>query len=131
MNVDTTVSNEKPSGKANATLGDRIFAAREAVGYSQNELASRLGVKLRTVQRWEEDRTEPRANKAQMISGILGVSLVWLLSGEGEGAPYPVDASLASENMRGILDELRSLQADITQATRGLSTVEKRLRGRT
>ncbi|MDX1742748.1 MAG: helix-turn-helix domain-containing protein [Ruegeria sp.] len=131
MNVDTTVSNEKPSGKSAATLGDRIFAAREAVGYSQKELASRLGVKLKTVQRWEEDRTEPRANKAQMMSGILGVSLVWLLSGEGEGAPDPVDASLASENMRGILNELRSLQADIAQATRGLSTVEKRLRGRT
>ena len=131
MNVATTISNDTSYyGDEAATLGDRIVAAREAVGYSQKKLASRLGVKLKTVQGWEEDRTEPRANKAQMMSGILGVSLVWLLSGEGEGVLEPTDTMSGSEDIQGILDEIRSLQTDMTQTTRKLSTVEKRLRAR-
>ncbi len=131
MNVATTISNDTPYyGDEAATLGDRIVAAREAVGYSQKKLASRLGVKLKTVQGWEEDRTEPRANKAQMMSGILGVSLVWLLSGEGDGVLEPTDAPSGSEDIQGILDEIRSLRTDMTQTTRKLSTVEKRLRAR-
>ena len=131
MNVATTISNDTSYyGDEAATLGDRIAAAREAVGYSQKKLASRLGVKLKTVQGWEEDRTEPRANKAQMMSGILGVSLVWLLSGEGEGVLEPSDTPSGLEDIQGILDEIRSLRMDITEATRKLSTVEKRLRAR-
>ncbi len=131
MNVATTISNDTSYyGDEAATLGDRIVAAREAVGYSQKKLASRLGVKLKTVQGWEEDRTEPRANKAQMMSGILGVSLVWLLSGEGEGVLEPTDTISGSEDIQGILDEIRSLRTDMTQTTRRLSTVEKRLRAR-
>ncbi len=131
MNVATTISNDTSYyGDETATLGDRIVAAREAVGYSQKKLASRLGVKLKTVQGWEEDRTEPRANKAQMMSGILGVSLVWLLSGEGEGVLEPTDTTSGSEDIQGILDEIRSLRTDMTQTTRKLSTVEKRLRAR-
>ncbi len=131
MNVATTISNDTSYyGDEAATLGDRIVAAREAVGYSQKKLASRLGVKLKTVQGWEEDRTEPRANKAQMMSGILGVSLVWLLSGEGEGVLELTDTTSGSEDIQGILDEIRSLRTDMTQTTRRLSTVEKRLRAR-
>ncbi len=131
MNVATTISNDTSYyGDEAATLGDRIVAAREAVGYSQKKLASRLGVKLKTVQGWEEDRAEPRANKAQMMSGILGVSLVWLLSGEGEGVLEPTDTTSGSEDIQGILDEIRSLRTDMTQTTRRLSTVEKRLRAR-
>ncbi len=131
MNVATTISNDTSYyGDEAATLGDRIVAAREAVGYSQKKLASRLGVKLKTVQGWEEDRAEPRANKAQMMSGILGVSLVWLLSGEGEGVLEPTETTSGSEDIQGILDEIRSLRTDMTQTTRRLSTVEKRLRAR-
>ena len=131
MNVATTIPNDTSYyGDEAATLGDRIVAAREAVGYSQKKLASRLGVKLKTVQGWEEDRAEPRANKAQMMSGSLGVSLVWLLSGEGEGVLEPTDTTSGSEDIQGILDEIRSLRTDMTQTTRRLSTVEKRLRAR-
>ena len=131
MNVATTISNDTSYYSDDAaTLGDRIVAAREAVGYSQKKLASRLGVKLKTVQGWEEDRTEPRANKAQMMSGLLGVSLVWLLSGEGEGVIEPTDTTSGSEDIQGILDEIRSLRTDMAQTTRRLSTVEKRLRAR-
>lgn len=72
-----------------ATLGDRITGAREAAGLSQPELARRLGVRLATVRAWEDDQAEPRANKLQMLAGLLGVSIMWLLTGTGDGLDGP------------------------------------------
>ena len=114
-------------GEDVATLGDRITAAREAQGLSQAEFARKLGVKLKTVQNWEDDRTEPRANKAQMVSGVLGVSVSWLLIGEGDGIPEPSEATVP-EGVKDVLDELRQLQSDMTQQVRRIGSIEKRLR---
>lgn len=111
-----------------ATLGDRIAAGREALGFSQKDLARLLGVKLKTIQSWENDRTEPRANKAQMLSGVLGVSLIWLLTGEGEGVPEPTEIAALPESVKDILDEMRVLKSDMSKAARKLSSLEKRLR---
>lgn len=114
-------------GEDVATLGDRITAAREAQGLSQADFARKLGVKLKTVQNWEDDRTEPRANKAQMMSGVLGVSVSWLLIGEGDGIPKPIEATLP-KGVQDILDELRQLQSAMTQKARRIGNIEKRLR---
>ncbi len=114
-------------GEQVATLGDRITAAREAQGLSQPGFARKLGVKLKTVQNWEDDRTEPRANKAQMMSGVLGVSVSWLLIGVGDGIPEPMKATLP-EGVEDILDELRQLQSAMTENVRKIGSVEKRLR---
>ncbi len=35
-----------------ATFGDRLSAARETAGLSQEELAARLGVRMTTLQAW-------------------------------------------------------------------------------
>lgn len=37
-----------------ATFGDRLAGAREALGVSQEDMARRLGVKLKTVVSWEK-----------------------------------------------------------------------------
>ena len=68
-----------------ATFGDRVTGAREALGLSEDALARKLGVKLKTVRAWEGDLAEPRANKLQMLAGILNVSIMWLLTGQGDG----------------------------------------------
>ncbi|MEL6522780.1 MAG: helix-turn-helix domain-containing protein [Pseudomonadota bacterium] len=111
-----------------ATFGDRVAGAREAVGLSQSELARKLGVKLKTIRGWEDDLTEPRANKLQMLSGLLGVSLMWLLNGEGEGLEAPGDDSLLLADAKGLLGELREIRADMDRSTDRLARVEKRLR---
>ena len=69
---------------ATSTFGDRLGLAREAMGLSQAELAERIGVKAATLRNWEEDRAEPRANKLQMLAGLLNAPMIWLMSGQGE-----------------------------------------------
>lgn len=113
--------------ETSATFGDRLVAAREAADLSQKALAKRLGVKLKTVVAWENDLSEPRANRLQTMAGLLNVSLMWLLTGEGEGVEAPGDAGLDTDS-RAILLELRELSADIDQAADRIARLEKRLR---
>ena len=72
-------------GPEAATFGDRVAAAREQTGMTQAMLAKRLGVRLATLRGWEEDLSEPRANRLSMLAGLLNVSMMWLIDGEGEG----------------------------------------------
>lgn len=109
-----------------STFGDRIAGAREAAGMSQSELARRLGVRLSTLRGWEDDRAEPRANKLQMMAGLLNVSLIWLLNGVGEGAPSMSDP--ASPDINGMLNELRDLRSQMGQMADRMGLLEKRLR---
>jgi transcriptional regulator with XRE-family HTH domain len=112
-----------------ATFGDRLAGAREAAGLSQSELARRLGVRSRTIAAWEQDLSEPRANRLQMVAGLLNVSLRWLLTGTGDGLEGPPDESSLSADLRGLLDELRQVRAEITVQSDRLGRIEKRLRG--
>ncbi|MCV2868186.1 helix-turn-helix domain-containing protein [Defluviimonas sp. WL0002] len=108
-----------------ATFGDRLAAAREAQGIRQEEFAQRLGVKLKTVRQWEEDAREPRANRLQMIAGMLGVSIMWLLTGEGPGvAPPSSDDNGKMTRLRG---DLRVLYRDASELAGRIAALESRL----
>lgn len=111
-----------------ATFGDRLTAAREAQGLSQPQLAKRLGVKLKTVHGWENDTSEPRANKLQMVAGLLNVSLRWLLTGEGDGVAEPASQDNLAEDAQAILKDMRGLRADLNRVSTELGRMEKRLR---
>ena len=112
-----------------ATFGDRIAAAREAAGMGQEKLARRLGVKLKTLHGWENDLAEPRANKLQMLAGLLNVSIVWLLTGEGEGisGPDETEAALPADVNDALL-EIRALKTQMQTAGDRLGRLEKTLR---
>ncbi|MBY6048063.1 helix-turn-helix domain-containing protein [Vannielia litorea] len=114
-----------------ATFGDRVAGAREALGWSQKQLAERLGVKTKTVKHWEADASEPRANKLQMLAGMLGVSMRWLLSGEGPGidAPLPegVVPAAAPAELAGLLAEIRAVRGEMVLQAERLERLETRL----
>jgi len=112
-----------------ATFGDRLAAAREMAGLKQKELAQRVGVKASTLRNWEDDLSEPRANRLSMLGGILGVSLRWLLTGEGDGVSAPDGAGdSSSTDIAGLLSDVRVVRAQISQSNAKLALIEKRLR---
>lgn len=111
-----------------ATLGDRIVAAREATGMSKTELAKRTGVKLKTIRSWENDFVEPRSNRLLQLSGVLNVSIIWLLTGEGEDLVQPNDEVPISSDVRDILLDIRELRTQFKQNAEHLGRLEKKLR---
>ena len=110
-----------------ATFGDRVVGARENSYMTKGQLSRRLGIKLATLQAWEEDRSEPRANKLQMLSGMLNVSLPWLLSGQGIGPDEPIQEPVQND-ISIILLEMRSIKTQMNQTADRLSRLEKQLR---
>lgn len=110
-----------------ATLGDRLARARDAAGMSQAQLARRLGVKLATVRNWETDRSEPRANRLQMLSGLLGVSFVWLMTGASQDHATAPHEELPT-GLPDILAELRELRVLQSQLAERTGQLEKRLK---
>jgi len=111
-----------------ATFGDRLAGARDAAGLDQKGLAEKLGVKLAVIQAWEDDLKEPRANRLQMVSGIVGVSMSWLLTGEGDGPDAPDDDTPMGSDLIDLLAEMRALRGQIVHAGEKLGRLEKRLR---
>ncbi len=111
-----------------ATFGDRLTAARDAQGLSQAQLARRLGVKLKTVQGWENDSSEPRANKLQMVAGLLNVSIRWLLTGEGDGLPEPASSAELAEGAQELLKDVQQMRTQMTQLATRMGKAEKQLR---
>jgi len=115
-------------GPETATFGDRVSGAREQAAMTQTQLARRLGVKKATLAAWEQDLSEPRANKLSMMAGLLNVSIMWLLTGEGDGMSAPADDFGISQDFSGILAELRAIRADMRANTERAARLEKRLR---
>ena len=109
---------------AATTFGDRLTGAREAAGLGVEDLARRLGVKPKTIRAWEEDRSEPRANRVSMLAGVTNVSLVWLMTGTGRGP----GADRAGAGQDELAREVGRLREDCTRMADRLRRLELRLR---
>lgn len=108
------------------TLGGRLSRAREATGMTTAQLARRIGVRTATLQSWETDRSEPRANRLTMLAGVLNVSLSWLLHGVGP-APQEENRSEASRHLHNHLEQMRMLRDRVNAIVEKLEADLRRL----
>lgn len=102
------------------SIGPRITVARENANLTQEALARRLGVETASLVAWENDEKQPRANRLVMLSGILDVSMKWLLEGMQDEYMQRGDDPVPL-----ISAEIERLQAVLQQAQRlanGLQT---------
>lgn len=82
-------------------LGQRICELRTALGWSQVQLATRVGAAKQTVSNWENDNIQPSIEMLVRMSKIFGVTTDYLLGLEDvprlnvEGLPSNVVAHLA------------------------------------
>lgn len=60
-------------------LGQRILEMRTNLGWSQMELAKRLGVAKQTVSNWENDNIQPSIEMLVRLSRLFGVTTDYLL----------------------------------------------------
>lgn len=82
-------------------LGQRITEMRTAYGWSQVDLAKRLGVVKQTVSNWENENIQPSIEMLIRLSKLFGVTTDYLLGLNEiprisiEGLPNHVVAHLA------------------------------------
>ena len=70
-------------------LADKIIDLRKKAGWSQEELADKLGVSRQSVSKWEGAQSIPDMNKILQLSELFGVSTDYLLKDNLE-APEPL-----------------------------------------
>lgn len=71
-------------------LADKIIDLRKKAGWSQEELADKLGVSRQSVSKWEGAQSIPDMNKILQLSDLFGVSTDYLLKDSLEAAePVP------------------------------------------
>lgn len=61
------------------TMGEKILTMRRSRGWSQEELADRVGVTRQAVSRWESGSAKPDSDKIITICTLFGVSADYLL----------------------------------------------------
>ena len=115
-------------GPDKATFGDRLVAAREKSNLTQQDLAKRLGVKSSTIKSWENDNSEPRANRLSMLAGLLNVSITWLVSAEGSGVEAPKKMDELPDDLHEPLRELTALRLNLLKNVDRINNIEKKLR---
>lgn len=69
-------------------LADKVIALRKKNGWSQEELAERVGVTRQAVSKWEGAQSAPDLNKVLQLAQAFGVSTDYLLRDELEEAEY-------------------------------------------
>ena len=75
-------------------LADKIIDLRKKNGWSQEELAERLGVSRQAVSKWEGAQSVPDMARVVQMSELFGVSTDYLLKDSLEPAPIMPDGSL-------------------------------------
>ena len=57
------------------TIGEKIYSLRSGAGFSQQQLADKLGVSRQSVSKWETGTALPELDKLVAMSELFGVSL--------------------------------------------------------
>lgn len=64
-------------------IGGRIKALRKLLGLSQKEFAQKMGLPQQNINRWEKGIVYPNVDNLFKMCKIFGVSMDWLIAGEG------------------------------------------------
>ena len=63
-----------------------------------------------------------------MMAGLLNVSIMWLLTGEGDGTAAPEEEDEAAPDYQAFLAELREIRAAMRANAERAARLEKRMR---
>ncbi|OLP55365.1 hypothetical protein BJF92_22700 [Rhizobium rhizosphaerae] len=108
------------------TAGGRIWRARDALGWSIEALAERLGLPGETIAAWEDDRNAPSAAQLFPLAAALGVTSAWLSDGTGPGPALPPPGDEV-RRLRQELALVKKLQDDMAKAISSLEIAMERV----
>lgn len=80
-------------------LGNSLFHARKKAGYSQEDVANKLGVSRQTISKWETDETLPDIAQSKRMAVLYNVSLDDLIT-------YDIEAQEIMDMIEKTSDEV-------------------------
>ena len=93
-------------------LADKIIENRKKNGWSQEELAGKLGVSRQSVSKWESAQAMPDLKKILQLSEVFGVTTDYLVKDEIEAIPS--DAAVTVDN--GLEETVRQVSMEEANA---------------
>ena len=93
----------------------RIQEAREARGWTQEQLANALGTTQQSLQRWESGAVDPKSSKILAMSELLGVTVSYLLGIDPSADELSHDEHAIVSLMRHMDDAQRALLLAIAE----------------
>ncbi|PKG93663.1 transcriptional regulator [Pseudomonas sp. Choline-3u-10] len=118
-------------------IGRRIRAAIEAQGLTLKQAAEQSGIPYSSLQNWAGGHRDPRPDALISLGSQLGISIDWLLTGEGEmlrrnaagQGPQEERGEYAMPSAeRALLAAYRALDEEDQQAVESVAREKKRLR---
>ena len=89
-------------------LGSSLFHARKKTGFTQEDVAERLGVSRQTIGKWEADETLPDIRQSKRLATLYGVTLDELIA-------FDLDVAQVEEAIERSSEELQE-KGDLTSA---------------
>lgn len=87
--------------------------ARKLAGISQEELAVRMNVRVRTIQRWETGSNEPQVSSIAAYAEQTGVTLAWLVGAVDGDVPQ-----LSTDAVEALRDQWKRNEAQLERLER-------------
>lgn len=115
-------------------IGSRIRIAVDALGITLREASEQCSVSYSSLQNWVGGHREPRIESIVSIGSQLGISIDWLLTGEGpmrrSGGESEVSEAAAAYNTReqALLGLFRELGEDDQREIQHAAEEKKRLK---
>lgn len=85
-------------------LHEKIYYCRKKAGYSQEEMADKLGVSRQAVSKWETGEAVPELFKFTAIAKLFNVTTDWLLK-DDDSEPKGTE-TVKTENAPRVADEI-------------------------
>lgn len=105
-----------PTLPVSGTFSDRIKLLIQRVG-SASEIARMCGFSEGVVRSWRDGNTDPSRARCVTLARTLGISLIWLVAGEGAIQTTPT---------AGMLDDQRTAETVTSQRSRTVAVLPGR-----
>lgn len=81
-------------------FGERLRNSRENAGFSQDELAEKIGLKSgkQTISRWERDLSEPSVSQLVAMAEVLTTTVAFLLGEQTHKEGVPTNKMLVDKD---------------------------------
>jgi transcriptional regulator with XRE-family HTH domain len=96
-------------------IGENIKTLRQKAGWTQTEIADKIGLSVAAVSKIESGITDINMSRIRQVAKLFDVSVAILLSGSNR-TPYPANTKVADE----LSNRIKQYETDINQLQKKL-----------